>query len=176
MKQYLKTGSILIGLLTLLTGVVYPLVVTGLAQLCFTAKANGSLITDYKNNKVVGSILIGQTFSKPEYFWGRPTREALPPSSPLLVKSVGDRINDLHRYEPVALIPNDLVLTSASMVDPHISPQAAFYQVKRIASIRHLPEDTINTLIYKLTSNRTIGILGEPRINVVQLNYALDTL
>lgn len=176
MKKYLKTAFILIGLFTFLTGFLYPFVVTGLAQLCFASKANGSLIIDYKNNILVGSVLIGQNFSKPEYFWGRPTREAQPPCSPGLIKSVGDRIDQLHQYESIVLIPNDLLLTSASMVDPHISPQAAFYQVRRIAGIRHISESTLNTLIDTLTLNRTIGVLGEPRINVVQLNYALDNL
>lgn len=184
-----KTALRLLVALTLLTGVIYPLIVTGIAQTLFSKQANGSLLT--QGEKVIGSSLIGQSFTDPAYFWGRPSATSpLPyngassagsnmgPTNPAFIKIMKTRVLALHKADPdnKDLIPVDLVTASGSGLDPEISPLAAFYQLPRIAKIRHLPEKDIEQLIQQQTISRTLCILGEPRINVLLLNLALDTL
>jgi len=179
----------LLVMMTILTGLVYPFVITGLAQLFFPWQANGSLII--QNNKVIGSVLIGQFFDAPNYFWGRPSAtQPVPyngnasqgsnfgPLSSNLFASVSDRIARLKKYDSTHLrsIPIDLVTASASGLDPDISPLAALYQIPRIAKHRKISEAKILSLVYAHTQNRTFYILGEPRVNVLLLNLALDKL
>jgi potassium-transporting ATPase KdpC subunit len=174
-------------LLTLITGVVYPLAVTGIAQVLFADEANGSLIES--GDRLVGSRLIGQPFSDPRYFFGRPSATAPQPyngaassgsnqgpTNPALAKAVTERVAALRELHPEnsAPVPVDLVTASASGLDPHISPAAAEYQVARIARTRSRPEADIRKLVEAATEGRTFGILGEPRVNVVELNLALD--
>lgn len=174
-------------LLTIITGFVYPIVVTGLAQWFFPKQANGSLIE--KNGQLMGSLFIGQSFTSPNYFWGRPSKTApypyngaaslgsnSGPSNPNFLTMVEARIQHLNSFNEQKndLIPVDLVTASASGLDPEISPFAAFYQVTRIAKARHLPEAQVNALVQRQIKGRSWGLLGEPRINVLQLNLALD--
>jgi K+-transporting ATPase ATPase C chain len=174
-------------LLTLLTGVIYPLMLTGIAQFVFPAQANGSLIEE--NGQPVGSRLIGQPFDDPRYFWGRPSATSpfpynaasssgsnLGPSSAKLHEIVRQRVAVLRAADPAnsAPIPIDLVTASASGLDPHISVAAARYQVPRIARVRGIPEKVLFDLIDQHTDGRTLGFLGEPRVNVLALNLALD--
>ena len=184
----LKTAFILLVLMTLLTGLVYPLMVTGLAQLFFPWQANGSFIE--KEGKKIGSLLIGQQFSSANYFWGRPSATVpFPyngafssgsnsgPSNTRFLQTVDERVNELKKANPNnALIPVDLVTASASGLDPDISPYAALYQASRIAMARNIPEEKIQTLIKRHIKTRTFALLGEPRVNVLQLNLALDNL
>jgi len=172
---------------TLLTGVIYPLVVTGVAQLVFPHQANGSLIT--ANGQTVGSDLIGQQFDDPRYFWGRlsatgpfPYNAAassgsnLGPSNPALLDAVQARIADLKAADPTntQLIPVDLVTASGSGLDPNISIAAALYQIPRVARLRGLSETAVRALVDQFTQGRQFGFLGEPRVNVLKLNLALD--
>lgn len=172
---------------TILTGVLYPMLVTGIAQLVFPRQANGSLIV--QNGQIVGSSLIGQPFSDPRYFWGRLSATAPFPYNagassgsnygPLnndLQTSVQDRITALKQADPqnTVPIPVDLVTSSASGLDPQISPAAAEYQLGRVARARGMDEDQVRQLVQQYTEGRTFGILGEPRVNVLQLNLALD--
>jgi len=172
---------------TLMTGVIYPLVVTGVAQLVFPRQANGSLIV--RNGQSVGSELIGQPFDDPKYFWGRPSATSpFPynaaassgsnqgPGNPVLMDAVQDRIADLKGVDPTntQLIPVDLVTASASGLDPHISLEAALYQVPRVARERNMSEANIRALVTKYTEGRQFGFLGEPRVNVLELNLTLD--
>jgi K+-transporting ATPase ATPase C chain len=174
-------------LLTLVTGVVYPLAVTGVAQLIFPEKANGSLIG--KEGSVSGSALIGQPFDDPKYFWGRlsatpdfPYNSAsssgsnLGPSNPALVEAVKARLEALQKADPgnKLSVPIDLVTSSGSGLDPHISPAAAFYQLPRVARTRGLSEDQVRALVDPVTEDRQWGFLGEPRVNVLKLNLALE--
>ena len=174
-------------LLTLLTGVVYPLVVTGIGQALFADEANGSLIQS--GDKAVGSRLIGQSFTSPKYFFGRPSATAPQPyngaassgsnqgpTNPALATAVTDRVAALRALDRdnKASVPVDLVTASGSGLDPHISPAAAEYQVARVARERSRPEAEIRELVKQATEGRTLGILGEPRVNVLQLNLALD--
>lgn len=174
-------------LFTVLCGVVYPLFITGIAQLIFRDQANGSLIV--KEGKYLGSRLIGQPFSDPKYFWGRLSATApVPynaaassgsnygPLNPALKEAVQTRIASLRSYDPQneLPIPVDLVTYSASGLDPHISPAAALYQVHRVAKYRGLSEKEIMDLINRYTEGRQLGFLGEPRVNVLLLNLALD--
>jgi potassium-transporting ATPase KdpC subunit len=187
MRVYLKPALILLITLTLITGVFYPLVVTVAAQVMFPGQANGSLLL--KNGQPVGSALIGQPFSDPQYFWGRlsatsplPYNAAassglnLGPTSRAWLAGVKARIDALHAADPgnTALIPVDLVTTSASGLDPHISVAAALYQAPRVARARGLSQAQVETLIEQFTEQPLIGILGEPRVNVLPLNLALD--
>jgi K+-transporting ATPase ATPase C chain len=173
--------------LTVLTGLVYPLAVTGLAQLLFPDRANGSLIV--RDGNVIGSKLIGQYFDKPEYFWGRPSVTApfpynaaassgsnLGPTNPALIEAVRARVAALRAVDPDngLPIPVDLVTASASGLDPHISPAAALYQLKRVSRARGIDEGTVRDLVARHTQGRQFGVLGEPRVNVLQLNLALD--
>lgn len=178
--------------LTVLTGVAYPLLVTGLAKAVFPHQAGGSLIR--KNGEVIGSELIGQSFTDPVHFWGRPsaTHDAkgqplpyngamsgasnLAPSNPELAKAVADRIAALRAADPDATgpVPVDLVTASASGLDPHISPAAAEFQIHRVAKVRNLPEAQVRELVRQHTEGRQFGVLGETRVNVLKLNLALD--
>jgi len=175
--------------LTLLTGIVYPLLVTGIAQLAFSRQANGSLIE--QDGKVLGSRLIGQPFSDPKYFWSRPSATApMPyngaassgsnqgPTNPALKEAVEGRVKALRDAgaDPSKPVPVDLVTASGSGLDPHISPAAADYQVARVAKARYLSENKVKELVQKHTEGRQWGILGEPRVNVLALNLELDTL
>ncbi len=188
--RQLKTAISLLLILTLLTGVIYPALVTGIAQLFFPFQANGSLIK--YNNKIIGSQFIGQSFTDDNYFWGRPSATQpypynatnssgsnLGPTNPSLLTAIKTRIANLQKNSPhnkKELIPVDLVTASGSGIDPEISPFAAMYQVPRVAKTRKIPEEKLRSLIQKLTKNRYFGILGESRINVLQLNLALDNL
>ncbi len=189
MHRHIRTALVSLGLLTVLTGLVYPLVVTGLAQVLFPRQANGSLIL--RDGKAVGSELIGQPFDDPKYFWGRPSATSpypynagssngsnLGPTNPDLEKAVKERVAALRAADPgnTAPVPVDLVTASASGLDPHISPAAAFYQVRRVARARRLGEATVRQLVKDHIENRTFGVLGEPRVNVLQINLALDAL
>ncbi|MGB7501514.1 MAG: potassium-transporting ATPase subunit KdpC [Azonexus sp.] len=189
MKTLLRPAVSLFILLTAVTGVVYPLAVTGLAKVVFPEAADGSLIV--KDGKPVGSSLIGQNFSDPKYFWGRPSATSPQPYNasassgsnqgplnPALVDAVKGRIDALKAANPdnKLPIPADLVNASASGLDPHISPEAAAYQVARVASQRHLPPADIKALVSQHTEGRQWGVFGEPRVNVLQLNIALDSL
>ncbi len=176
-------------LLTVVTGIVYPLIVTGVAQLVFPEKANGSLIR--KEGGYAGSELIGQPFDDPKYFWGRlsatpdfPYNSAsssgsnLGPSNPALVEAVKARVEAFQKADPGnhSSIPIDLVTSSGSGLDPHISPAAAVYQAPRVARARGLSEDQILRLVEQFTEPRQWGFLGEPRVNVLKLNLALDLI
>jgi len=187
MTAHLRPALVILALMTLLTGVVYPLVVTGIAQIVFPRQANGSLIV--KDGKVVGSALIGQPFDDPKYFWSRPsatspfpdnagasTGSNLSPTNPDLVKAVQGRVDALRAADPgnTAPVPVDLVTASGSGLDPHISPAAALYQVERVAKARKLAPETVRELVARHTEGRFLGFLGEPRVNVLALNLALD--
>lgn len=187
MKDLVRPALTMLLILTVLTGLFYPLAVTGLAQLFFPDQANGSLIV--RDGKVIGSKLIGQYFDKPEYFWSRPSATALfpynaaasggsnlGPTNPALIEEVKARVAALRAADPGndSPIPVDLVTSSGSGLDPHISPAAAIYQVKRVARARGLDESTVQTLVTQHTEGRQFGLLGERRVNVLQLNLALD--
>ncbi|MGD0623284.1 MAG: potassium-transporting ATPase subunit KdpC [Thermodesulfobacteriota bacterium] len=174
-------------LLTVATGIVYPLLVTGVAQLAFPERANGSLIR--REGGYAGSELIGQPFDDPKYFWGRlsatpdflynsasSSGSNLGPSNPALVEAVKARLEALQKADPgnKSSVPIDLVTSSGSGLDPHISPAAAFYQVARVARARGLPEDEVRRLVDPFTESRQLVFLGEPRVNVLRLNLALD--
>ncbi len=184
-----KTAFLVFVTLSILTGIIYPLVVAGVAQLMFPAQANGSLIR--KEGKPVGSELIGQSFDDPKYFWGRlsstpdfPYNSAsssasnLGPSNPALAEAVKARVSALHAADPGnnAPIPVDLVTSSGSGLDPHISPAAALYQMSRVARARGIPEDQVRGLMDQFTEPRQFEIFGEPRVNVLKLNLALNSL
>ena len=185
----LRPAIALFVLLTLLTGIVYPLLVTVLAQVLFPAEAAGSLIL--RDGRTVGSALIGQNFADPGHFWGRPSATTpqpyngiasnasnLGPLNPALSDAVRGRIAALRAADPgnPAPIPVDLVTTSGSGLDPHISVAAADYQAARVARARALPLARIRALIAAHTAGRLLGVLGEPRVNVLELNLALDAL
>jgi K+-transporting ATPase ATPase C chain len=173
--------------LTVITGLAYPALVTGLAQGIFPRQANGSMLE--AGGKLTGSELIGQPFSHPKYFWSRPSATSpmpynagsssgsnLGPLNPALTDSVRQRVQDLQNADKAntAPVPVDLVTTSASGLDPHISPAAAEYQLRRVAMARNLDESTVRELVAENTEGRQLGVLGEPRVNVLKLNLALD--
>jgi K+-transporting ATPase ATPase C chain len=185
----LRSALTLFVLLTVLTGLVYPLIVTGVAQLLFPARAGGSILV--RDGHAVGSVLIGQSFSDPEHFWGRPsattpqpyngtasTGSNLGPLNPALLDAVKERLKALRAADPVneAPIPVDLVTASGSGLDPQISLAAAYYQAARVARARGLPEARVRALIAAHTEGRLLGVLGELRVNVLELNVALDAL
>ena len=187
MKTELRPALVLFVLLSLITGLAYPLLVTGVAQLAFPAQANGSLIL--KDGKAVGSTLIGQPFAEPKHFWGRPSATSpmpynaansagsnLGPGNPALADAVKARIEALRAADPGngAAVPVDLVTASASGLDPHISRAAADYQVARVARATGLPEATVRELVAQHTQGAWLGFIGEARVNVLQLNLALD--
>lgn len=187
MRSQLRPAVVLLALLTLLTGVIYPFVVTVVAQVAFPAQANDSLIK--KDGKAIGSTLIGQPFADPRYFWGRlsvtapfPYNAAASsgsnygPLNPDLLKLVQARIAALKAADPdnSQPIPVDLVTASGSGLDPDISPAAAEYQVARVARARGLAVSMVQQLVTQYTAGRDLGVLGEPRVNVLELNLALD--
>ncbi len=187
MVGHLRSALVLLGLLTLLTGLAYPLAVTGVAQAVFPRQAKGSLIL--KDGKPVGSELIGQPFDDPKYFWGRPsattpfpynagssTGSNQGPTNPDLQKAVKERVEALRTADPgnLAPVPVDLVTASGSGLDPHISPAAALYQVPRVAEARGLDKGAVRQLVERHVEGRWLGILGEARVNVLPLNLALD--
>jgi K+-transporting ATPase ATPase C chain len=187
MFKQLRPVLMIFLLLTVVTGIVYPLIVTGVVQLAFPEKANGSLIR--KEGGYAGSELIGQPFDDPKYFWGRlsatpdfPYNSAsssgsnLGPSNPALVEAVKARVEALQKADPgnKSDIPIDLVTSSGSGLDPHISPAAALYQIPRVARAREMSEDQIHSLVEQFTEGRQWGFLGELRVNVLKLNLALD--
>ncbi len=188
MCRHIRPALVLLGLLTLLTGLAYPLAVTGVAQVVFPRQANGSLIL--KDGKPVGSALIGQPFDDLKYFWGRPSATTpFPynagssagsnqgPTNPDLLKAVKERVEALRAADPgnTAPVPIDLVTASGSGLDPHISPAAALYQVPRVARARGLDGAVVRQFVERHIEDRTFAILGEPRVNVPLLNLALDS-
>jgi K+-transporting ATPase ATPase C chain len=187
MNLQLRPALTLFVLLSAITGLVYPLLVTGIAQLAFPAAANGSLVV--RDGKAVGSELVGQSFSDPKHFWSRPSATGpMPynaansggsnqgPSSPALADAVKARIEALRAADPgnTAAVPVDLVTASASGLDPHISRAAADYQVARVARLRGLPEERVRALVEQHTEQPLLGFIGEPRVHVLRLNLALD--
>jgi K+-transporting ATPase ATPase C chain len=185
----LRPALVLFLLLTVLTGFLYPLVVTGVAQLLFPALAAGSIVT--RDGHAVGSRLIGQSFSDPKYFWGRPsattpqpyngtasTGSNLGPLNPALLDAIKPRVAALRDADPGngAAVPIDLVTASGSGLDPEISLAAADYQAARVARARGIAPERVQALIAQHTGGRLLGILGEPRVNVLELNLALDAL
>jgi len=191
----LRPTLVLFGLLTLVTGIAYPLLVTGVAQTVWPRRANGSLIV--REGRTVGSALVGQDFDRPEYFWGRPSATAghpynaydaaagtgssgsnLGPLSAELVRRVQERAERLHAVDPgnTLPLPADLMTASASGLDPHISPAAALYQVPRVARERGLDPAQVRDLVARHIERPQLGFLGESRVNVLQLNLALDAM
>ena len=196
MLKELRPALILVVALTLITGLAYPLAMTGIAGVIFPYQANGSLIE--KDGKVIGSALIGQQFESDRYFHGRPSATTAPdpkdstktvpapynaansggsnlgPTNKALIDRVTEDVDKLKKENPSSTVPIDLVTTTASGLDPHISPEAALFQVPRVATARGLPEDRVRRLVAEHTEERLLGLLGEPRVNVLRLNLALD--
>ncbi len=186
LKQF-QTSVVLLLVLTAICGVIYPLLVTGIAQILFPSQANGSLIE--RDGNTVGSELIGQPFNEPRYFWSRPSATTafpynastssgsnLGPLNPALLHAVRQRVRDLKAFDSLNTqpVPVDLVTASGSGLDPHISIAAALFQVPRVARVRGLSEDSIRTVVQQHTEGRQFGVLGEPRVNVLLLNIDLD--
>jgi K+-transporting ATPase ATPase C chain len=198
MLRQIRPAIVVLVALTVITGLVYPLAMTGIARVIFPYQAQGSLIE--RNGKVVGSELIGQVFESDKYFHGRPSATTAPdpndatktvpapynaansggsnlgPSNKALIDRVQGDMDKLKQENSAASVPADLVMTSASGLDPHISPEAALFQVGRIAKARNVSEDRIRQLVADHTEGRLLGLLGEPRVNVLLLNLALDQL
>lgn len=198
MLNEIRPALVFIVALTLITGLAYPLAVTGIAESVFPRQAQGSLIE--QNGKVIGSALIGQAFTEDKYFQGRPSATTAPdpkdstktvdlpynaansggsnlgPTSKTLAERVKADTEKLRTQNPAAPVPVDLVTTSASGLDPDISPEAAYFQVPRVAKARGLPEERLRALVSGQIEGRTLGLLGEPRVNVLKLNLALDQM
>ncbi|HZQ12981.1 MAG TPA: K(+)-transporting ATPase subunit C [Pseudolabrys sp.] len=198
MLKEIRPAIVFVVALTLITGLVYPLAITGVAEAVFPRQAQGSLIE--KDGKVVGSALIGQQFASDRYFHGRPSATNAPdpkdstktvdapynavnsmgsnlgPTSKALAERVNGAVEELKKENPSAQVPIDLVTTSGSGLDPDISPAAAQFQVPRVAKARNLPERRVRALVDGQIEGRTVGLLGEPRVNVLKLNLALDDL
>jgi K+-transporting ATPase ATPase C chain len=186
MKKNLITSVLMTLVTTVLCGLLFPLAITGLAQLLFPKQANGQLLT--RNGQVVGSRLIGQTFSSAKYFHSRPSSAGagydasnsggsnLGPTNQTLIARVQADADRLHPENPGVAIPMDLLTTSGSGLDPHISPEAAEFQVPRIARERGMSEDAVRQTVGLHTESRQFGFLGEPRVNVLELNLALDEI
>jgi K+-transporting ATPase ATPase C chain len=198
MLREIRPAIVVLVALTLITGLVYPLAITGIAGVIFPKQAEGSLIE--RDGKVIGSALIGQEFKSDKYFHGRPSATTAPdpndatktvaapynaansggsnlgPSNKALIDRVQGELDALRKENPSAAVPADLVTTSGSGLDPEISPEAAYFQVPRVAKARNLTEDQVRQLVSDHVMDRTFGILGEPRVNVLLLNLALDRL
>ena len=187
LRHYLWPAFAILAVMTLLTGVVYPAVVTAIAQVAFPSQANGSMIV--ADGKVIGSSLIGQAFSEPKYFWGRPSAAGadgydasgsagsnLGPTSQALIARISAEVDRLRAANGDKPIPVDLVTTSASGLDPDISPAAAEYQVARVAKARGISAADIRAAVARHTEQPLLGFLGEPRVNVLELNLDLDGL
>jgi len=196
MLREIRPAIVFIIALTLITGVAYPFAITGIAKVIFPYQAQGSLVE--QGGKVVGSALIGQEFTGDSYFHGRPSATTTPdpadstktvpapynaansggsnlgPTSKSLIERVQGDVEKLKQENPSAQVPVDLVTTSGSGLDPHISPASALFQVPRVAKARNLPEDRVRQLVQEQTENRFLGLLGEPRVNVLALNLAVD--
>jgi potassium-transporting ATPase KdpC subunit len=187
LREHIKPAFLIFLIFTVLTGIIYPLFVTGVAQFFFHEKANGSLI--YRNGNPIGSSLIGQQFDDPKYFWGRLSATSpvefnaavssgsnIGPLNTALIDRVKSRIEALHTADPgnTNPIPVDLVTSSASGLDPHISLAAAYYQVPRVGRQRGLSQKIVETIVKQHTHGRFLGIIGEPVVNVLELNLALD--
>src|SRR3984885_8511480 len=196
MLREIRPAIVILVALTLVTGLAYPLAITGIAQIVFPRQAQGSMIE--RDGHVVGSALIGQTFADDKYFHGRPSATTAPdpkdstktvaapynalnsggsnlgPSNKALIDRVQGDMDKLKKENPSATVPIDLVTTSASGLDPDISPEGALFQVPRVAKARNLPEDRVHQLVTDHTEGRLFGLLGEPRVNVLQINLALD--
>ena len=199
MLKQLRPALVMIVVMTVLTGLAYPLAMTGLAGLFFPAQAQGSLVAD-KNGQVIGSALIGQNFTSDKYFHGRPSATTgtdpndatktvpqpynaanssgsnLGPTSKALIDRVKGDVETLKAQNPGAPIPVDLVTSTGSGLDPQISPEAAYFQVPRVAKARNLPEDKVKDLVTAAIEGRLLGVIGEPRVNVLALNLALDAV
>ena len=197
MLREIRPAIVMIVAMTVLTGLIYPLAMTGIAQLAFPYQANGSLIE--KDGNVIGSALIGQEFASDKYFHSRPSATTGPdpqdpsktvaapynavnsmgsnlgPTNKALIDRVTADVDKLKQENPSAQVPIDLVTTSGSGLDPHISPEAAYFQVPRVAKARNLPEDALRDLVAKHIEERSLGLFGEPRVNVLELNLALDS-
>lgn len=198
MLKEIRPALVFIVALTIITGLIYPLTITGIAQAVFPSQARGSLIE--QGGKVIGSALIGQQFTQAKYFHGRPSATTAPdpkdpsksvgapynaansggsnlgPTSKTLAERVRADVVELRDENPSGSVPVDLVTTSGSGLDPNISPEAAYFQVPRVAMTRHLSEDRVRALVASRIEGRTFGLLGEPRVNVLKLNLALDKL
>ena len=196
MWREIRPALVIVVALTLITGLAYPFAITGIAGVAFPYQAQGSMIT--RDGKVVGSALIGQVFADDKYFHGRPSATNAPdpkdptktidapynaansggsnlgPTNKALIDRVKGDVEKLKAENPAAAVPQDLVTTSASGLDPHISPAAALFQVPRVAKARNLPEDRLRELVSSHVEGRLFGLLGEPRVNVLMLNLALD--
>jgi K+-transporting ATPase ATPase C chain len=198
MLNQLRPALVILVFLTVLTGLAYPFAITGLAGVLFPSQAGGSLVTS--NGKIVGSALIGQSFTSDKYFHGRPSATTAPdpkdasktipapynaanssgsnlgPTNKALLDRIKEDTAKLKAENPNAPIPQDLVTTSGSGLDPNITPEAAFFQVPRVAKARNIPEDKLHDLVSNLVEGRIMGIIGEPKVNVLALNIALDRL
>jgi len=198
MLKEIRPAIVLLIALAAITGLIYPLAMTGIAQSLFPRQANGSLIE--RNGQVIGSELIGQQFAEAKYFHGRPSATTAPdpqdasksiaapynaansmgsnlgPSSKALAERIGQDVAALKKENPAATVPVDLITTSGSGLDPDISPEAAQFQAPRVAAARGLPEATVDALIAQQVEGRGFGVLGEPRVNVLKLNLALDRM
>ena len=198
MLKEIRPAIVMVVLLTLITGLVYPLAMTGIAGVIFPYQAQGSLIE--KDGKVIGSALIGQVFNEDKYFHGRPSATNTPdpkdstktvdapynatnsmgsnlgPTSKALIDRIKGQVEELKKENASMSVPMDMVTTSGSGLDPHISPDAAYFQVPRVAKARGVPEARIRALVDGQVEGRTFGLLGEPRVNVLNLNLALDAL
>jgi len=198
MLNQLRPALVILVLLTVLTGLAYPFAITGLAGVLFPSQAGGSLVTS--NGKIVGSALIGQSFTSDKYFHGRPSATTAPdpkdasktipapynaanssgsnlgPTNKALLDRIKEDTAKLKAENPNAPVPQDLVTTSGSGLDPNITPEAAFFQVPRVAKARNIPEDKLHDLVSNLVEGRIMGIIGEPKVNVLALNIALDRL
>jgi potassium-transporting ATPase KdpC subunit len=189
MRGHVMPSIMLTVVLTIFLGLIYPLMITGIAQVLFPHEANGSLIVDH--GKIAGSALIGQPFTDPGHFWSRPSATSpqaynaasssgsnLAPTNQALIDQVKQNVAALRKADPgnTAPVPVDLVTNSGSGLDPDVSVAAALYQVPRVARVRKLPVETVRSLVARYTTGRQFGILGEPRVNVLELNRALDQL
>jgi K+-transporting ATPase ATPase C chain len=197
MLEEIRPAIVLIVAFTLITGVAYPFVMTGIARVAFPYQAQGSLLE--RDGKVVGSALIGQEFTSDRYFHGRPSATVAPdlndpsktvpapynaansggsnlgPTNKTLIERVQGDIEKLKKKNTTSSVPTDLVTTSGSGLDPHISPAAALFQVPRVARARNMPEDRVRQIVQQHTESRVLGLLGDPRVNVLALNLALDS-